>query len=60
MGETLTRFEELSSELKRLHERRLAQRRAVLRDTPERRRSDTASPGDEPDPHELGSSNQTP
>jgi hypothetical protein len=62
MDEPMTRYEALSRELNRLRERRLEQRRAILRDTPERRRHHQFDSDIEPeaDPHTLDSSNQTP
>ncbi|MBI1891551.1 MAG: hypothetical protein HYS18_12945 [Burkholderiales bacterium] len=60
MTEPLTPFEALSRELNELRERRVAQRRLMERDTPDRRRSDDGRSDAEPDPHSLDSSNQTP
>lgn len=60
MTDPMTRYEALSRELNRLRERRLAQRRMVQRDTPDRRHDDADRPEPEPDPHTLDSSNQTP
>lgn len=60
VADPLTPFEALSRELNKLRERRVAQRRLIERDTPDRRRSGDVDPNAEPDPHSLDSSNQTP